>query len=86
LKPPIRLIPDSIPHEVTSALERLHDAAAAKDLVGIAYIALYSKTRGFIANAAGEYYRSPDAARGHLAQLHDLLGKLARGESMPPGW
>jgi hypothetical protein len=87
MKPPVRLVPDNIPHDVTAALDRLqHDAKVEKDLIGIAYVAFYRKNRGFIANAAGEYYRSPDAARGHLAQLHDLLGKLGRGEPMPPGW
>lgn len=87
MRPPFRLVPDGISHDVVEALENmLYDAKQERDLFGIAYIGMYRKRRHVIANAAGECYRSPDAARGHLAQLHDLLGKLGRGEPMPPGW
>jgi hypothetical protein len=87
MRPPFRLVPDGIPHDIVEALEHmLHDAKQEGDLIGLAYIGMYRKRRIVVANAAGEFYRSPDAARGYLAHLHDLLGKLARGEPMPPGW
>lgn len=87
MRPPFRLVPDDKPHETIAALESLLDDAKNKgDLIGIAYIGMYRKDRAVIANAAGECYRSPDVARGFLAQLHDALGMLGRGEAMPPGW
>lgn len=87
MKAPFRLVPDTVPHDVVAALKHLlHDAEQERDLFGFAYAAIYRKNRRYIVNAAGEYYRNPDYARGHVAQLHDALGKLARGEPMPPGW
>jgi len=87
VRPPFKLVADDVPHDIVAALEHLtKDAKDHRDLIGIAYVAMYRNRREVIANAAGECYRSPDAARGYLAQLHDLLGKLGRGEPMPPGW
>lgn len=87
MKPPFRLVPDDVPHEVVAALKHLtRDAEEEKDLIGFAYVAMYRKGRRYIVNAAGECYRSPDVARGYVAQLFDALGKLGRGEPMPPGW
>jgi len=87
MRAPFRLVPDDVPHDIVEALNHLtRDAEEKRDLIGIAYVAMYRNRRAVIANAAGECYRSPDVARGFVSQLHDLLGKLGRGEPMPPGW
>lgn len=86
-RPPFRLVPDTVSHDIVEALKHLlEDAEQHRDLFGLAYVAMYRKNRRYIVNAAGECYRSPDVARGYVAQLHDMLGRLARGEPMPPGW
>lgn len=90
MKPPFRLVPDEIPHDTNAALRLLleHGEKGHEErgrLIGVGYLAMY-KNRTFIVNAAGECYRNPDVSRGYLAQLHDALGRLARGEPMPPGW
>lgn len=89
-KQPFKLVPDQISHETVEAARELFEHANKGHprrgrMIGVGFIAMYSD-RSFIVNAAGECYRSPDVTRGYLAQLHDALGRLARGEQMPAGW
>lgn len=86
---PVTLIGDYISHETTKALEHLHRLSRRKRgrLVGIAFVGMIVGPNGrhYFTNAAGELYRNPDVARGYVAQLHDALGQLSRGEQ-PFGW
>lgn len=83
MKLPFHLVPDDLSHDIVVATQQIAAQAMGGEAIGIAFIVMY-RTREFIANAAGEYYRNPDAARGHLAQLHDALGRHGRGEE--PLW
>lgn len=88
MKPPFRLVAEEVPHETVSATRQLldhgeHGHPKRGRLIGLGYMAMY-KNRTYVVNATGECFRNPDVARGYLAQLHDALGRLARGED--PGW
>ncbi len=76
MKPPFRLVPDTISGDTVEALEQLLAAARKGQVIGLAYVVMY-KRRQFIANAAGEAKRNPVFTRGMLACLDDALGRQA---------
>jgi hypothetical protein len=77
MKPPYRLVPDSLSHDTVQALEQLLDHAREGHIIGIAFAAMY-KRRQFITNTAGECYRNPVFARGMVAALDDELSARGR--------
>ena len=72
MRPPFRLVPDSLSHDTIEALQSLLDDARAGRIIGIAFCAMY-KQRRFIVNTAGEAHRNPVFARGMVACLDDTL-------------
>jgi len=74
MKPPFRLVQDTISSDTVKALEQLLTAAKKGQVIGIAFVAMY-KQRKYIANAAGEARRSPTFTRGMIAALDDALGR-----------
>jgi hypothetical protein len=89
LPPPFTLVGDRISHDTHEALLQLQRMSRGRSarLIGIAFAGMILKPDGrhYFTNAAGELYRNPDVARGYVAQLHDCLGQLSRGEQ-PFGW
>lgn len=76
MKPPYRLVPDTISSDSVAALEALLNDAKKGYLIGVAFVAMY-KRRRFIANATGEAKRSPVFTRGMVASLDDKLSRQA---------
>jgi len=76
MRPPFRLVPDTISSDTVRALEQLLKEARAGRIIGVAFVAMY-KRREYIANAAGEARRSPTFTRGMIAALDDALGRQA---------
>lgn len=77
MKPPIRLVPDSLSTDTIECLTELLDHAKNGQVLGLAFTAIY-KGRQFIVNAAGECYRNPRYARALVDDLHDELGRMCR--------
>lgn len=76
MKPPFRLVQDTVSVDTVKALEQLLRMAKRGQVIGIAFAAMY-KRREFIVNATGEAARSPVFARGMVAALDDALGRQA---------
>lgn len=72
MKPPFRLVPDTISHDTVEALQTLLDDARRGQIIGVAFCAMY-KRREFIVNTAGEAHRNPTFTRGMVACLNDTL-------------
>jgi len=66
MRPPFRLVPDTVSGDTVKALRYLLAEAKKGQIIGVAYVAMY-KRREFIANAAGEAKRSPTFTRGMIA-------------------
>lgn len=81
MKPPFKLIPDTISEDTTKALEQLLEQAKEGRLIGFAFVAMY-RNREYIANATGETKRNPTFARGMLKALDDRLGDVQRATSL----
>lgn len=79
MKPPFRLVPDTVSHDTVIALRELLDHAETGRLLGIAFAAMY-RGRHYIVNTAGEAQRNPTFTRGMLAALNDSLGRAVREE------
>lgn len=82
MKPPFRLIPDSISTDTAMALRQLLDLAERGELIGVAFAGML-KERRFFVNSAGEAHRNPVFTRGMVAALDDSLSNRMhhRGES-----
>lgn len=76
-KPPFFLVPDDLPTETIALLERLLDMAKRRELIGLAFAAMFMD-RNYIVNAAGEAHRNPTFSRGMCAALDDQLAKRVR--------
>jgi hypothetical protein len=72
MKPPFRLITDTISTDTTAALEQLLDLARRGELIGIAFAGMLKQRRYFV-NTAGTAHESPTFTRGMLATLDDSL-------------
>jgi hypothetical protein len=78
MKPPFRLVPDSLSHDTVELLEQLLNDARRGQILGLAFVAMMRR-REFIANTAGEAHRNPTFARGMVAALDDHLSTLKPG-------
>lgn len=79
MKPPFRLVPDTLSTETTEALTQMLDMARRGELIGLAFAGIL-KRRGYFVNTAGEAYRNPTFARGCVSALDDELGQRMRNE------
>lgn len=79
MKPPFRLVQDTISHETVEALEQLLAMAREGRILGFAIVAM-CRRREFFAEAAGEAYRNPVFARGMVASLDDHLSDMIDGK------
>lgn len=78
MKPPFRLVPDTISTDTEEALAQLLDLAKRGELIGVAFAGMLRQRRYFV-NTAGEAHRNPTFARGCVSALDDELGKRMRG-------
>lgn len=72
MKPPFRLVPDTLSTDTIECLRQLVRAAERGEIHGVAFVAMVSGRR-FIRNAAGECDRNPLFTRGMVAALDDHL-------------
>lgn len=79
MKPPFRLVPDTISTNTEEALAQLLELAQRGELIGVAFAGMLKQRRYFV-NTAGEAYRNPTFARGCVSALDDELGKRMRGQ------
>lgn len=79
MKPPVRLVPDTISHDTVKCLQTLSRQAREGELLGIAFAAMY-RGRTFVVNTAGECHRSPVFTRGMVSCLDDELRRLLGGD------
>lgn len=77
MKRPYHLVPDDLSKETAECLRQLLKDAEAGQLIGIAFAAMYSRSR-YIVNTAGEAHRSPTFTRGMVGALQDELAKAMR--------
>lgn len=77
MKPPFRLIPDTLSTDTEEALAQLLDLARRGELIGVAFAGMLKQRRYFV-NTAGEAHRNPTFARGCVSALDDELGKRMR--------
>jgi hypothetical protein len=78
VKPPFRLVPDTLSTDTEEALTQLLDLARRGELIGVAFAGMLKQRRYFV-NTAGEAHRNPTFARGMVAALDDELGTRMRG-------
>lgn len=67
-----QLVPDTISHDMVSAMEHLLLGARSGEYIGIAF-AVMLKGKKYIVNTAGEAQNSPTFVRGMLSELDDSL-------------
>lgn len=79
MKPPFRLVPDSLSKDTFEALTQLLDLAQRGELIGVAFAGILKQRRYFV-NTAGEAHRNPTFARGCVSALDDQLGQRMRNE------
>jgi hypothetical protein len=79
VKPPFRLVPDTLSKDTLEALTQLLDLAQRGELIGVAFAGILKQRRYFV-NTAGEAHRNPTFARGCVSALDDELGKRMRSE------
>jgi hypothetical protein len=77
MKPPFRLVPDTLSTDTIQCLSELLEHAKNGQVIGLAFAAIY-KGRRFIVNAAGECHRNPRYTRALVDDLHDALGQMCR--------
>jgi hypothetical protein len=82
MKPPFRLVHDTVSNDTEEALAQLLALARKGELIGIAFAGMLKQRRYFV-NVAGEAFRNPTFARGCVSALDDELGARMRG--MPNG-
>lgn len=78
-RPPYTLVTDPLSHDTIDLLEQLLAHARKKELIGIAFAAMY-RGRQFITNTAGECHRNPVFTRGMVACLDDELAIKTRAQ------
>jgi len=78
MKPPFRLVPDTVSNDTQEALRELLELAERGELIGLAFAGML-RQRKFFVDTAGEAHRSPVFARGMVAALDDELGKRMGG-------
>src|SRR5690606_29479065 len=74
MRPPFRLVPDTISADTVETLQALLNDARAGKAIDIGFVVMY-RGRRFIANAPGEARRSPVFTRGMLTCLDDKLSR-----------
>ena len=79
MKPPFRLVPDSISHDTVECVTELLELAKKGELIGLAFAGMLRR-RTFIVNTAGAAYESPTFTRGMVSALDDQLGSRLRQE------
>lgn len=79
MRPPFRLIPDTISADTGEALTQLLDLHHRGELIGIAFVGMLRQRRYFV-NTAGEAHRNPTFARGCVSALDDELGARMKGK------
>lgn len=79
MKPPFRLIPDTISSDTVEALTQLLDLAQRGELIGVAFAGMLRQRRYFV-NTAGEAHRNPTFARGCVGALDDELARRTRAQ------
>lgn len=72
MKPPFRLVPDTLSDDTVECLRQLLAEAERGNIMGLAFVALV-RDRRFIRNVAGECARNPLYTRGLVAALDDHL-------------
>lgn len=72
MKPPFRLVPDTLSDDTVECLRQLLAEAERGNVMGLAFVALV-RDRRFIRNVAGECARNPLYTRGLVAALDDHL-------------
>lgn len=77
MRPPYRLVPDSLSHDTIEASQQLAEMAAAGQIVGIGVVVML-KGRNYWVNSAGECRRNPTWTRGMPRDLDDELGAMSR--------
>jgi hypothetical protein len=80
MKPPFRLVPDTISKDVVQALTELLEQAQQGQIYGMAFVAMV-KGRYFIANTAGECERNLDYTRSLLLRFDDKLADRLRQQT-----
>lgn len=79
-KPRFKLVHFPGSPDTVQALRARLAEAEARELIGIAYVAMYSH-REYAIGIEGETRKSPTLTRGMLHVLDDELAKLIRGSS-----
>lgn len=79
MKPPFKLIPDSLSTDTIEALEQLLDQARNGEVIGIAF-GVMLRQRKFLVNTAGEAHRNPGFSLQMTRMLDDHLVMRVRGE------
>jgi len=79
MRPPFRLITDTLSTDTEQALTQLLDLAKRGELIGVAFAGMLRQRRYFV-NTAGEAHRNPTFARGCVSALADQLGERMKGE------
>lgn len=79
---PLGIAPAVVSGEVVQALEEMLADAKAAQLVGIAWVAIYTGSR-YEVDVAGEGRSAPACTRGYVAVLDDELSKLIHGTENP---
>lgn len=72
MRPPFRLVADTVSIDTIECLEQLLERAKRGDLIGLAFAAML-KRRRYIVNTAGVAHDSPTFTRGMVAALDDSL-------------
>lgn len=80
MRPPFRLVPDTLSTDTAEALAQLLDLAKRGELIGVAFAGMLKQRRYFV-NTAGEAHRNPTFARGCVSALDDELGRRMREDT-----
>ena len=79
MKLPFQLVPDSVSTDMIECTRTLYEQAQKGELIGLAFTGMI-KSRGYIANAAGEAHRNPTFAIGMcFALIQKFTARLQCG-------
>jgi hypothetical protein len=81
MKPPFKLVHDSVSHNTVECLETLLEHAKRGEIIGLAYAAQL-RQRAYITDTAGECYRNPTFARGMVGALVDCLSERMHSSNL----
>lgn len=76
----MRLIRDTVSHDVVEALEQLTELARLGELTGIVF-GCSIKGRRYMVDAAGTFARDPTLGRGVIAALDDELQHMVQSRA-----